>query len=158
MTGAETDESGERSITVNRVTEASPDRVYDAFVDPDELAAWFPPEGFSAEIHEFDATEGGTFRISFNADTEELEPYAHTIHGAYDELTPGERIVYTTAFESDDPGMAGETTTTITFEEVPDGTEVTVHQVGLPEVMSPEDSREGWTDSLGNLADIVEEA
>lgn len=148
----------ERSMTVNHVIEASPERVYEAFVDPDELAAWLPPEGFSGEIHEFHATEGGTFRMSFNADSEELEPYASTFHGTYEELVPGERIVYTEAFESDDPGMAGDMTTTVTFEQAPSGTEVTVRQAGIPEAIPPENANEGWTDSLENLADIVEGA
>lgn len=148
----------ERSMTVNRVIDAPPERVYDAFVNPDELAAWLPPEGFSGEVHEFDAREGGTFRMSFNADTEELEPYASTFHGTYEELIPGERIVYTESFESDDPGMAGDMTTTVTFEDVPDGTKITVRQAGIPEAIPPENANEGWTDSLENLADIVEEA
>ena len=47
--------SEERSVIVDRVIEAPPERVYEAFVDPDELAAWLPPEGFSCEVHEFDA-------------------------------------------------------------------------------------------------------
>ena len=148
----------DRSITVTRVIEASPERVYEAFVDPTELAAWLPPEGFSGEVHEFDASEGGTFRMSFNADIEELEPYSHSFHGTYKELSPGERIVYTEEFESDNPGMAGETTTTVTFEKVPDGTEVTVRQTGIPESIPPENANEGWIDSLENLADVVEGA
>lgn len=154
----ETTTNEDRSITVDRVIEASPERVYEAFVDPDELATWLPPEGFSAEVHEFDATEGGTFRMSFNADIEELEPYASTFSGTYQELVPGERIVYTNSFESDDPGMAGEMTTTVTFEEVPDGTEVTARQAGIPENIPPQDANEGWNDSLGNLAELVEGA
>ncbi|MFC6837841.1 SRPBCC domain-containing protein [Halomarina ordinaria] len=148
----------ERSVTVDRVIAASPERVYEAFVDPDELAAWLSPEGFSCEIHEFDATEGGTFRISFNAEVEELEPLAHTFHGTYEELVPGERIVYTETFESDDPGMTGDMTTTVTLDAVPEGTKVTARQTGIPDAIPPEDADEGWTDSLGNLADIVENA
>ncbi|MFC7192085.1 SRPBCC domain-containing protein [Halocatena marina] len=148
----------DRSITVTRVIEAPPSRVYEAFVDPDELATWLPPEGFSAEVHEFDATEGETFRMSFNADTEALESYASTFHGTYQELSPGERIVYTEEFESDDPGMAGEMTTTITFEAVPDGTKVTAQQTGIPVNIPPENASEGWDDSLGNLAELVEGA
>jgi uncharacterized protein YndB with AHSA1/START domain len=46
----------ERSLTMSRVIEAPPDRVYNAFLDPDDLAAWLPPAWFSAEIHEFEAT------------------------------------------------------------------------------------------------------
>ena len=96
--------------------------------------------------------------MSFTADIEELEPYAHTFHGTYEELSPGQRIVYTEEFESDDPGMAGEMTTTVTFEKVSGGTEVTAHQAGIPENIPPQDANEGWNDSLGNLAELVEGA
>ncbi|MFC6964178.1 SRPBCC family protein [Halocatena marina] len=155
---AEHTQTEEQSVTVNRVIEAPPERVYNAFVDPDELAVWLPPEGFSCEVHEFDASEGGTFRMSFTADSEELEPYARTFHRTYEELTPNERIVYTESFESDDLGMAGEMTTTVTFEDDPDGTDLTVRQTGIPEKISPENAEEGWTDSLGNLAKLAEDA
>ncbi|WP_254533032.1 SRPBCC domain-containing protein [Natrinema gelatinilyticum] len=84
MTDTETPEG--RSITVSRIIEAPPERVYEAFLDPDQVTQWLPPTGFSAEVHEFDATEGGTFRISFNTDVEELESYASTFHGTYQEL------------------------------------------------------------------------
>lgn len=151
-------ETTNSALTLSRTFDAPPERVYEAFVDPEEFAAWLPPEGFSGELHEFDATEGGGFRMSFNAEVEELEPYASTFSGTYEELIPGERIVYTEAFESDDPGMAGEMTTTVTLEAVPDGTAVTVEQAGMPETISPEDSSQGWTDSLDNLAAIVEAA
>lgn len=156
-TGTDTTQAEKRSITVNRVIGAPPERVYNAFVDPDDLAVWLPPEGFSCEVHEFDAAEVGTFRMSFAADIEELEPYARTFHRTYEELTPNERIIYTESFESDDPGMAGEMTTTVTFEDVPDGTDLTVRQTGIPENILPENAEEGWTDSLGNLANIVED-
>lgn len=149
--------SEERSLTVTRVIEAPSERVYDAFLDPDELSEWLPPDGFSAEIHEFESEVGGTFRMTFNAETDELEPYSHTFYGQYEELSPGERIVYTQAFESDDPGMAGETTTTVTFEEITDGTEVTVRQSGIPEGIPAEDAEEGWNNSLDNLTHLIAE-
>jgi uncharacterized protein YndB with AHSA1/START domain len=146
----------ERSLTMSRVIEVSPDRVYEAFLDPNDLAAWLPPDGFSAEVHEFEGREGGTFRISFTADTDELEEYASTFHGTYEELIQGERIVYTEAFETDDPGMTGEMTTTVTFEAVPDGTEITLRQAGIPENIPVENAREGWTNSLDNLESVVQ--
>lgn len=146
-----------RSITVSRVIKASPERVYNAFLDPEELAAWLPPTGFSAEVHELKPEVGGTFRITFNAETEELEAYSHSFHGTYLELVPGERIVYTDEFEGDDPDMAGEMTATVTLEAVDDGTKVTVVQSGIPVAIPPEDATAGWNDSLGNLAELVEQ-
>ncbi len=154
----ETETIEERSITVSRVIEAPPERVYDAFLDPDDLAAWLPPTGFSAEVHTFEPEVGGTFRITFTGETEEFAEYGHSFGGTYLELVPEKRIVYTEEFETDDPSMAGEMRTTITFEAVHDGTEVTVRQEEIPEAIPSEDAMAGWTDSLGKLAHLVEEA
>lgn len=154
----DTTTSATQSITVNRVIEAPLDRVYDAFLNPDELATWLPPSGFSAEVHEFEPTVGGTFRITFTAETDELEPYARSFGGEYLKLVPGEKIAYVSTFESDDPGMAGETMVSVTFEAVRDGTGVTLVQTEIPEAVPADDAKAGWTDSLGNLAGLVEEA
>ncbi len=152
------DQNDSRSMTANRVIEASPERVYEAFLDPDELAQWLPPTGFSAEVHHLEPEEGGTFRATFTGETEALADQGHSFGGTYRELSPGERIVYTESFDTDEPSMAGEMTVTATFEAVPDGTEITVRQEGIPEAIPPSDANEGWNDSLGNLAALVEEA
>lgn len=144
-----------RTVTVSRVIDAPPDDLYDAYLDPEDLATWLPPTGFSAEVHELDPVEGGTFRMSFTGETEETEPYGSTFHGTYLELVPGERIVHTDQFETDEPGLAGEITATITFEPVDGGTEVTVVQENLPAAIPVEDATAGWTDSLGKLAELV---
>ena len=154
MTDRETNET--RSITVSRVIDSTPERGYEAFLDPVDLAAWLPPTGFSAEVHHLEPEVGGTFRITFTGETDELADYGHSFGGTYLELVPGERIVHTDAFETDDPAMAGKMTVTVTFEAVEGGTEVTVHQENVPEVVSREDATAGWNDSLANLAAVVE--
>ena len=148
--------SDERSITASRVIEASPERIYDAYLNPDELAHWLPPTGVSAEVHHLEPEVGGPFRITFSGDTEEFADYNHTFGGTYQELERGRRIVHTDTFESDDPSMAGEMTVTITLEEIRSGTKVTVHQAGIPEAIPPNDANEGWNDSLENLSAVVE--
>ena len=154
MTDRETNET--RRITVSRVIDSTPERGYEAFLDPVDLAAWLPPTGFSAEVHHLEPEVGGTFRITFTGETDELADYGHSFGGTYLELVPGERIVHTDAFETDDPAMAGKMTVTVTFEAVEGGTEVTVHQENVPEVVSREDATAGWNDSLANLAAVVE--
>lgn len=156
MTDTETPEG--RSITVSRIIEAPPKRVYEAFLDPDQLAQWLPPTGFSAEVHHLEPEVGGTYRMTFTGETEALAEYGSTFGGTYLELVPGERIVYTDEFETDDLEMAGEMTVTVTFEAVPEGTEVTARQTGIPESIPPSDANEGWLDSLSNLAELVEGA
>lgn len=153
MTGTTTD--GERSITVKRVIEASPERVYEAFLDPDDLVVWEPPEGFSAEVLELEPEEGGTFRIANNAQAEGLHSF--TFCGTYQELKPGEKIVYTdeSVVESTGEGEVG--TGTVTFEAVPDGTEVTLQVDGIPEYVPLEKASKRWNDSLGKLEGQVED-
>ena len=153
----DTSTTGGRSMTASRVIDATPERVYEAFLDPDQLAQWLPPTGFSAEVHHLEPEVGGTFRITFTGETAAFAEYKSTFGGTYRELIPGKRIVHTDEFETDDPTMAGEMIVTITVEAVPAGTEVTVRQEGIPEAIPPSDANEGWNDSLSKLAALVEE-
>ncbi len=140
-------------IRITRVIRAPRERLYKALLDPDALAKWLPPSGFTAKVHKLEPRAGGTFRISFTSiDTGET----HSFGGTYRELVPNERIRHTDAFETNDPAMKGEMTMTITLREVPEGTEVAVVQEGIPRIIPVESARVGWTSSLTNLANLVE--
>lgn len=145
-----------RELTVSRVIEAPPERVYEAFVDPDELAEWMHPPGFSAEVHHLDPEEGGTYRISMQGESGEMADHSHSYTGVFEELVPGERIVQTESPEGEAGGMDGEMTVTISFDEVEDGTAVHV----LLEVPAPwpDEAIGGWEAALGNLADRFADA
>jgi uncharacterized protein YndB with AHSA1/START domain len=139
-----------RELTTSRVVEAPPERVYEAFTDPDELGQWMHPSGATCEVHHLEAEEGGTYRITMSGETPDGNEYGHTYGGTFEELVPGERIVQTEAPESDGSGMDGEMTVTITFDDVPDGTEVTV-LLEIPATW-PDGAIGGWEAALGNLA------
>lgn len=144
----------ERSITVNRLIEAPPERVYEAFLNPDDIAVWAPPEGFRADVQEVEPEEGGSFRVENSGETEEMEPYSHTFEGTYQELKPGKRIVWTEETgEGDD-----HSTVTVTLNAVPDGTEVTFRLEGIPEDVDIEKYgvAEAWEGTLEKLAGQVE--
>lgn len=145
-----------KRLAVSRVIEAPPERVYEAFVDPEELGQWMHPPGARCEIHHLEPEEGGTYRITMRGETPDGAEYGHTYGGTYRELVPGERIVQIEVAESDDPEMDAETTVTITFEEAPGGTEVNV----VMEVPAewPDDGIGGWEAALGNLAELLEES
>ena len=150
----DTTTDGARSMTASRVIEASPERVYESFLDPDELAQWLPPIGFSAEVHELEPEEGGTFRITFTGETEEFADYGHSFGGTYLELSPGERIVYTDEFEIDDPNMAGEMTNTITFEAVDEDVDYRDEIITATEEAALLNRTESLAD-VGNIAAFV---
>jgi uncharacterized protein YndB with AHSA1/START domain len=160
MTGNDDGERTDRNqtdtkeLTVSRVIQAPPERVYRAFVDPDELAQWMHPPGANCEIHHFDAEEGGSYRITMSGETPDGDEYSHSYSGTFEELVPGERIVQKEVPEVDG-GMDGEMTVTITFEDVPDGTEVAV-SIEIPAAW-PDQAIGGWESALGNLAERLEE-
>jgi uncharacterized protein YndB with AHSA1/START domain len=139
------------TIRLHRVLRATPEKVYRAFLDPDALAKWLPPHGFTGRVHHLDAKVGGTYRMTF---TNFTTGKGHTFGGTYRELVPGERICYSDKF--DDPNLAGEMSTTITLKPVMGGTEVTIVQEGVPAVIPAEMCYLGWQDSLSLLRHVVE--
>lgn len=86
-------------------------------------------------------------------EAEGMEGYGHTYGGTFEELVPGERIVQTERFESDEPGRSGEMTVTTSFDEVADGTEVTV-TLEMPAAW-PDNAIGGWSDALDHLAELL---
>jgi len=139
------------TVTLHRIFRAPPDRLYRAFLDPDAMAKWLPPHGFTGRVLSLDARVGGRYRMQF---TNFSNGQSHAFGGEYLELVPGERIVHTDGF--DDPNLPGEMRTTITFRPVLVGTEVTAVQEGIPAVIPTEMCYLGWQESLQLLALLVE--
>jgi uncharacterized protein YndB with AHSA1/START domain len=139
------------TIRLHRVLRAPPDRLYRAFLDPDALVKWVPPNGFTAKVHRMDARVGGSYEMSF---TNFTTSKSHSFGGEYLELVSPERIRYTDKF--DDPNLPGAMSVTITFEKVSVGTEVNITQEGVPDAIPPEACYLGWQESLALLAKLVE--
>jgi uncharacterized protein YndB with AHSA1/START domain len=139
------------TVRFHRVLRTKPERVYRAFLNPAGVAKWLPPYGFTCTVHELNATVGGVHRMSF---TNFTTGNSHSFGGTYLELVPGEKIVYTDKF--DDPNLTDEMRTTVTLREVSYGTELTIVQEGIPEVIPPDMCTAGWQDSLEQLAKLVE--
>jgi len=139
------------TVRLHRVLRASPERVYRAFLDPDAMAKWVAPHGFTGTVHTMDARVGGGYRMSFkNFSTGTV----HSFGGRYTELKPHERIRYTDAFE--DPNLPGEMQVVVTLRAVSCGTELEIVQEGIPSVIPVELCYLGWQESLQVLAHLVE--
>lgn len=139
------------TVRIHRVLRAPAERVYRAFLDPDAMAKWLPPHGFTGKVHQMDARVGGSFRMSF---TNFGNGQSHSFGGKYLELVPGERVVHTDSF--DDPNLPGEMRVTVTFKAVFCGTELNVVQEGIPAVIPAEACYLGWQESLVLLGQLVE--
>ena len=139
------------TIRLHRVLKAPPERVYKAFLDPEAMSKWLPPNGFTGKVHEMQARVGGTYKMSF---TNFSSGKSHAFGGKYIELVPNERLRYTDKF--DDPNLPGEMITTVTLKKVFCGTDLAVVQEGVPEMIPPEACYLGWQESLTLLGKLVE--
>jgi len=146
MSGTDTN-----TIKLHRVLLTKPEKVYRAFLDPQALVKWLPPNGFTCQVHHLDARVGGTFRMSF---TNFSAGGGHTFGGEYLELRPHELIRHTDKFE--DANLPGEMITTVTLRPVSVGTEVNIVQENVPAAIPTEACYLGWQESLILLAKLVE--
>ena len=139
------------TVRFHRLLRAPPERIYRAFLDPDAMAKWLPPNGFTGKVHHLKAEVGGSYRMSF---TNFTTGHSHSFGGEYLELVPNERIRHTDKF--DDPNLPGEMQVTVTLKPVSVGTEVNILQEGIPSVIPTEACYLGWQESLTLLAKLVE--
>jgi uncharacterized protein YndB with AHSA1/START domain len=138
-------------VTLHRVLTASPEKVFRAFADPDAQASWLPPNGFVCRVHQFDFNLNGAFKMSFINFT---TGNGHSFGGEYLEIKQDELLRYTDKF--DDPNLPGEMITTVSLRKVLCGTELTIVQEGIPNVIPVEMCYLGWQESLEKLKKLVE--
>jgi len=139
------------TVKLHRVFTAKPERVYKAFIDPDAMAKWLPPNGFTGKVHEMDARVGGSYKMSF---TNFSTGNSHSFGGEFVELVQNEKLSYTDKF--DDPNLPGEMMTTVSLKQVSVGTEVSIVQEGIPDAIPVEACYLGWQESLNLLKLLVE--
>ena len=139
------------TVKLHRVLKAKPARVYRAFIDPDAMAKWLPPHGFTGKVHQMDAKVGGSYKMSF---TNFSTGKSHAFGGKFVEMKENELLKYTDRF--DDPNLPGEMVTTVKFREVFCGTEINITQEGIPAAIPAEACYLGWQESLQLLGQLVE--
>jgi uncharacterized protein YndB with AHSA1/START domain len=152
----------ERGTRVSRIIKAPRRRIYQAFLDPKALVSWLPPRGMTGRVYEFDAREGGAYRMSLTYDQSnhstrgKTSEHTDMVRGRFRELVPDERIVQQVEFESEDPAFAGLMTMTWSLADVADGTEVTILCQDAPAGIRPDDHDTGMRSTLENLAAFAE--
>src|SRR6188474_2271050 len=139
------------TVQFQRVLRTTPERLYRAFIDPDAMVKWLPPNGFTARMHHSDPKVGGTYKMSF---TNFTSGKSHAFGGEYLELVPNERLRWTDKF--DDPNLPGVMTVTVRLQKVLVGTELNIVQEGIPDAIPAEACMLGWQESLALLTMLVE--
>jgi uncharacterized protein YndB with AHSA1/START domain len=150
------------SMEMSRRINAPRSVIYRALLDPEAIAKWRVPDGMTGRVHEFDAREGGRFRISLSYDAPDAvgktDAATDTYHGHFVRLVPDAQVVEVDEFETDDADVAGNITVTTTVTDAHGGgTDVTFRYEGLPDSISREDNETGTRMALDNLARLVEE-
>jgi uncharacterized protein YndB with AHSA1/START domain len=141
----------DRTVRLHRILRTQPEKVYRAFLEAGALAKWLPPYGFTCDVQHMDARVGGTFRMAFHSFSSGT---GHSFGGEYLELVPNQRIRYTDRF--DDPNLPGVIEVTVDLRPVIGGTELSISQAGIPDVIPLEMCYLGWQESLAQLATLVE--
>ncbi|MFD7919814.1 SRPBCC domain-containing protein [Streptomyces sp. NPDC059740] len=146
---------------VSQYVRAPRSAVYRALLDPEAVAVWRVPEGMAAQVHAFEAYEGGSFRVSLTYDDPDggvgkSVGHTDTYQGHFAELVPDERVVEVLRFETPDPALGGTMTMTTTLCDEADGTRVLLVHEGVPDAVPAADNRAGARMALAQLARFVE--
>ena len=135
-------------------------RVYAALTDANAIAEWKAPDGMAMVVHDFEAREGGRYRISLTYEEPgaagKTSAHTDTYHGYFKELVLNERVVEVMEFETSKPEMQGEMTSTIELSDERNGTRLVALHEGVPRGVAPADNEAGWRMSLAKLAKLVE--
>jgi uncharacterized protein YndB with AHSA1/START domain len=143
-------QSGDLILEIKRILSAAPPVVFGAFSEPNELARWWGPEGFSTPGLEFDPRVGGTYRIEMQP------PEGDSFHltGEVRELDPPTHLAYTFRWEDPDPDDV-ENLVDLLFRDLGGSTEVALTQGPFKTEARRTLHRDGWTDSFDKLAQLM---
>lgn len=148
------------STRVSQFVKAPRSAVYRALLDADAVGKWRVPTGMRSQVHEFDAREGGRFRVSLTYDAPgpagKSAAHTDTYHGHFAELVPDKRVVEVLEFETEDRELGGVMMMTTTLTDEDGGTNVVIEHDGLPDAVPAEDNETGTRIALANLAALVE--
>jgi uncharacterized protein YndB with AHSA1/START domain len=143
-------QSGELVLETQRLLPAARPVVFAAFTEPNELAKWWGPQGFTIPSIEFEPRVGATYRIEMQPP----EGDAFYLTGAFREVDPPVRLAYTFAWEEPDPNDV-ENLVDLSFRERGESTEVTLRQRPFKTEARRALHREGWADSFDKLEHLL---
>lgn len=132
----------DKTLVIDRVFNAPPDRVFAAWTDTAQLAEWYGPEGMKAEIFANDLTVGGQYSLVMKSAEGEYH-----LSGEYEEIDPPRKLVFTWKWKTSDE------TTRVTIELRPegDGTHLRLTHTGFAEAEQTSSHNQGWSSSLNDL-------
>lgn len=149
-----------KQLVVERTFTASPERVFDAFTDPEQLTKWWWPNGFSCPAAEVDLRVNGKYRLamewpgSIPAD----QQFSHHMGGEFYEIDRPNRLVMSGRAVNDEQGELFATLIEVTFAARDGGTVLTVRQSyfePLPPAAAMGGAEQGWNEQLDKLERLL---
>ncbi len=142
----------ERVLVIERVFDAPRELVFKCWTEPEHLARWIGPRGFSSTILACELRQGGNYRMRMH----DPDGQDHWQQGVFREIVPPERIVRTYCWtDADGRPTRRETMLTVTFEDLGGRTRLTLHQAIFESVTARDDHQRGWSGSLDQLAEYL---
>jgi uncharacterized protein YndB with AHSA1/START domain len=143
-------ESATLALHLERLLPAPPSLVFRMHAEPDLLAQWWGPKGFTAPSIELDPRVGGRYRITMQPP--EGDPFV--LSGEFREVDSGTRLVYTFRWEPPDPDDR-ETVVVFSLRDRHGSTAMTVDQAPFATESRLMLHEQGWTDSLDRLEELI---
>ena len=149
-----------KQLVIERTLKASPERVFDAFTDPDQLVRWWWRNGFTCPAAEVDLRVGGTYRLAMEwpdfipADAR----FSHYLGGEYYELERPHRLVMSGRAVNDEQGELFATLIEVSFEACDGGTTLTIRQSyfePMPPAEALAGAEQGWSEQLDKLERLL---
>jgi uncharacterized protein YndB with AHSA1/START domain len=135
------------SLTLKRRFKAPPAKVFAAFADPEKVKRWMGPGEMVAVIAETDTRVGGRYRWVMRSPAgQEL-----AVGGAYREVVPNEKLVFTWSWKVEPPDTPHESLVTVLFKPDGDGTLLTVTHEHLFDEDSRNGHEMGWLGAFDKL-------
>src|SRR6266851_594027 len=142
----------ERVLVIERFFDAPRELVFKCWTEPEHLARWIGPRGFSSTILACELRQGGNYRMRMH----DPDGQDHWQQGVFREIVPPERIVRTYCWtDADGRPTRPETMLTVTFEDLGGRTRLTLHQAIFESVTARDDHQRGWSGSLDQLAEYL---
>jgi uncharacterized protein YndB with AHSA1/START domain len=145
-----------KQLVIERTLRSSPERVFDAFTDPDQLTRWWWPSGFTCPAAEVDFRVGGTYRLGMEwpGSIPAEAQFSHYMAGEYYEIDRPRRLVMSGRAINDEQGELFATLIEVTFEPSEGGTALTVRQSyfePMPPAEAMAGAEQGWSEQLDKL-------
>ena len=160
MNAVSSTSSGKLDLCVSRVIRASRERVFDAWVNPAMRRSWWFELIPGSDGCEMDVRVGGTYCMKQVGCGKQIpehpDDYVWIMNGEFVEITPPERLVFSWNVNHKEEPVVNQLVTVV-FDEVTDGTKVTLTHEGIVSDQMRGETTEGWTQLLDRIAGLFEE-